>query len=299
MHNFHGKHRKKSYFEGWYLKHQAGGHTVAFIPAYHIDENGNKSVSLQIITNSKAYFIAYPAEQLIVGEKEFYIRIGNSVFQQSGLTIDIHEDTLHMEGTLLYQAFRPLKSDIMGPFRFVPHMQCSHGVISKGHGLSGNLTINGITYSFDSGTGYIETDRGSSFPKSYIWTQCNCFQDADCSIMMSSADIPLGPARFRGCISFVQYQGKEYRLATYTGGLTEQYSPTCLSLRQGTHILRATVLEEHPLELRSPINGRMNERIRESAACTIRYEFFAQNRLIFDLTSKQASFEFTKSQERG
>ena len=67
----------------------------------------------------------------------------------------------------------------MGPFRFLPGMECSHGVISMGHALEGTLTLNGAVLDFAGGTGYVETDRGRSFPSAYLWTQC-AWREARC-----------------------------------------------------------------------------------------------------------------------
>ena len=47
---FHGAHRKHSYFEGWYLKHQTDSTSISLIPAFHRDKNGSPSVSIQIIS---------------------------------------------------------------------------------------------------------------------------------------------------------------------------------------------------------------------------------------------------------
>ena len=55
----------------------------------------------------------------------------------------------------------------MGPFRFIAGMECSHGVISMMHSLEGTIEINGEIVDFSGGTGYIETDRGRSFPSAY------------------------------------------------------------------------------------------------------------------------------------
>lgn len=44
---FHGIGKKGPYFEGWYLKHQNKGKTIAFIPAVHADKEGNWTASIQ------------------------------------------------------------------------------------------------------------------------------------------------------------------------------------------------------------------------------------------------------------
>lgn len=60
----------------------------------------------------------------------------------------------------------------------------------------------------------MEGDRGYSFPRNYVWTQCS-FPDG--ALMLSIADIPIGGFHFTGVISIVLLHGKEYRLATYLG----------------------------------------------------------------------------------
>ena len=100
----------------------------------------------------------------------------------------------------------------MGPFRYVPFMECRHSVVSMKHTVNGSININGKAYSFDNAAGYIEGDRGYSFPKRYIWTQC-IFENG--SLMLSVADIPFGLFSFTGIIGIIHVNKKEYRFATY------------------------------------------------------------------------------------
>lgn len=292
MRNFHGARKTSRYFEGWYIKHQNKGRTIAFIPAFHVNETGKKSASLQVVTDTEAYYFEYPASEFEAFEQSFFVRLGKSSFSRAGCHIDIHEPELTIQGDILYGPFQEIRGDIMGPFAYLPYMQCSHGIVSMGHTLSGGLFVNGTIVDFSGGAGYIETDRGRSFPKEYLWTQCNIFGGEDVSIMASCADIPIGKKAFRGCICSVRHHGTEYRLATYRGVNIDLYAPKSLILSQGSHQLRISLLEEHPLTLRCPVSGAMDGRIRESAACKVRYEFLEHGTALFDLTSDRASFEF-------
>lgn len=291
MRYFHGHNKNNSYFEGWYLKHQIAEQTAAFIPAFHVDENGQRSASLQIITNTCSYNVNYTANDFMAKADTFYVKVGNNIFGSGGCHIDVNTDSIKIFGDIVYGFPKQLKSDIMGPFRFIPRMQCSHGVISMGHKLTGSLNINGRIVDFSGGDGYIETDRGSSFPKNYIWTQCNRFDGINCSIMASVADIPMGPFEFQGCICAVMYDDVEYRMATYNGVKIEDSSDKGLTLTQGDKRLKIKLLKENSFELRSPNNGKMSGLIRESAQCKVRYEFSIGGKQIFDLTGGQASFE--------
>ena len=50
---YHGATRRRSYFEGWYLKHQTqSGRALSLIPALHIDAEGRRTASLQVITEN-------------------------------------------------------------------------------------------------------------------------------------------------------------------------------------------------------------------------------------------------------
>ena len=53
---------------------------------------------------------------------------------------------------------------VMGPFSFVPFMECYHGVVNIDHKISGSLMINNEEIDFTDGYGYIEKDWGKSFP---------------------------------------------------------------------------------------------------------------------------------------
>ena len=68
-------------------------------------------------------------------------------------------------------------------------MECRHGVLSMAHTLQGSVRMDGYVHSFEGGLGYVEKDSGTSFPRSYLWMQCNDFPSA-CSIMISIAHIP-------------------------------------------------------------------------------------------------------------
>ena len=213
---FRGRTKTGPYFEGWYFKHQnPQGQTLALIPAFHIDREGHCTASLQVISKNQTWWLEYPEAQLQVSRQPFQVQIGASSFGGQGIDLHIQQDNLSLCGSLHYGPFTALRSDIMGPFRFFAGMQCAHGVISMGHSLEGALELNGECLDFSGGTGYIETDRGRSFPSKYLWTQCVWGGPERGSLMLAIATIPLPVGGFTGCICSVLYHGQEYRLATY------------------------------------------------------------------------------------
>lgn len=282
------------YFEGWYFKHQnRQGQILALIPAFHTDREGRRTASLQVISGDRSWWLEYPEAQ--VSRQPFQVQIGRCCFGSRGMELQIRREGLSLQGALQYGPFTPLRSDIMGPFRFFAGMQCSHGVISMGHSLSGTLELNGERLDFTGGTGYIETDRGRSFPSRYLWTQCVWDGAEQGSLMLAIAAIPLPVGSFTGCICSVLYQGREYRLATYRGARIEAWSPSGAAIRQGKYRLEAELLNEQRQPLRAPVEGSMERTIHESLRAEVHCRFRQGNRLLFQHTDPCASFEYSRA----
>jgi tocopherol cyclase len=287
-----GGHALPNFFEGWYFKQQAGNDIAAFIPAVHTPSGGKPSASLQIVTQDAAYQAELPVESLKADRRGLAISTGKNVFSKTGLALDIETPDVSVKGRLIYGQLRRLKYDIMGPFKFVPFMECRHSIFSMTHSVSGSIAINGKLLDFNDGTGYIEGDRGVSFPKRYVWTQCSWFDAGPCSLMLSAADIPMAGRRFTGIIGAVYWHGREYRLATYCGARVSALGGGALSVRQGRYTLEAKLLKANEVSLRAPVSGHMKRLIKESLACTASYQFMEDQHVLFDFTADNAGFEY-------
>lgn len=288
MKYYHGTKQKGQYFEGWYFKHRKNNDFLALIPAVHIDKSGHKSASLQIITDNDSHWIEYPDSEFTAFENCFRVQVGNSVFSSEGARLNVESGDISLHGEVRYGAFTPLRYDIMGPFRFFD-MQCSHGVLSLNHTLSGTLTLSGRKLDFSDGVGYIETDRGRSFPNSYLWTQC--VWDAN-SIMLSVAEIPTFAGKFTGCICSVLYGGREWRLATYLGACIKSLSKTGVEIQQGKYRFTVEIERQKGQPLRAPVMGNMERVIRENLSTVATYRFWRGEELIFE-HSDLSSFEYS------
>lgn len=196
-----------------------------------------------------------------------------------------------ISGEIRYGPFAPLGSDIMGPFRFFP-MECRHGVLSMAHSLQGGIVMDGNLHSFDGGLGYAETDSGTSFPRAYLWMQCNHFPES-CSIMISIAHIPFCGGSFCGCICGILYQGREYRLATYRGVRIRAFAPEHICLSQDSLLLELDMVPLHVgYPLSAPQWGKMTSMIRETCNVHLRARLWKKGKPIFDLQSDHAAYEF-------
>ena len=271
-------------FLGWYFKHQKGDDLLAFIPG-----RARSGAFVQMLTAEGSRQFDVPALSLDGG----VIRAGDCAFSARGCRIRLPGVT----GEIAYGPLTPLAGDIMGPFRFFP-MECRHGVISMAHALGGSVRIDGTAHDFSGGSGYIEMDGGTSFPRSYLWLQCNDFPEP-CSVMASVAAVPFCGVRFPGCIAAVLYRGREYRLATYRGVRILAAGPEHICLSQGKLLLEIDARPAdggHPL--RSPLRGRMTGCIRESGNAAVRVRLFDRGRPVLDLCSGRAAYEFVPPETR-
>ena len=290
MRSFHGRRGKYPYFEGWYLKHQYAGGMIAFIPAFHADMTGKWTASIQVITEKGTWCFAYPMEVCSIKKGRFQVKIGDNIFTEKGCVIKLESEEMTISGHLLYGSFLRIRGDIMGPFRYLPFMECRHSVLSMGHSVRGHLKINGQMRSM-SGHGYVEGDRGHSFPEHYLWTQSFLDSRGKDSIMLSIADIPMWGVHFCGCICSIYFEGQEYRMATYRGGRIKKYRNGEAILKQGIYQLRVSKLSDNEFELQAPTGGVMSRVIKEHPSCAVRYQFWKGKNKVFDIMCSRASFE--------
>lgn len=275
-----------NYFCGWYYRCQSDTQTLAIIPSVHKTKEGD-FCAIQLITDTVAFHVPFPYRDFRKDGSQ--IEIGLNRFGDEGIHLNIHTPDLLAIGDLRFGSFSPLRYDIMGPFRYVPFMQCRHSVFSMKHTVNGEISVNGMPYVFRDGTGYMEGDRGHSFPKEYLWTQCS-FPEG--SLMLSVADIPFGTFRFTGIVGIVYLHGKEYRIATYLGAKPVSITPDEIIVRQRryTLIIKPEVSYGHPLQ--APVGGAMHRTIYEHPACKVYYRFERNRKTLLELDAPNAAFEY-------
>lgn len=276
----------KDSFYGWYMKCQSETQTLAVIPALH--RSGRSGYcSIQVITNNGVWEIPYP-------ESQFYytgssILIGKNHFGKKGMYLSVHRPDFHMEGEVTFGELSPLNYDIMGPLVYVPFLECRHMVWSMRHLVCGRVCINGQEYCFHPGRGYWEGDRGTSFPREYLWSQCS-FPAG--SVMLSVADVPVAGFHITGVIAVIHRKGKEYRLATYLGARIRVLQRQLIRITQGDMELEVRLKEEKGRKLKAPASGKMVRKIYESVACRAFYCFRKGKEILFAFETNRASFEY-------
>lgn len=303
---FQGNKKKKKYFEGWYFKMVSADDSsiLSVIPGISISEDGEtQHAFIQIINGKTAEtdYYSFPIEDFYFSEEKFAVRIGNNYFSEDSLVMNIQNDSTSIVGTIRMSNQVHLSENsrkgIMGWYRFVPFMQCYHGVVSLNHDLSGTLLKNGKSFNFDDGVGYIEKDWGKSMPSAWIWIQSNNFSAENSSFMLSVAHIPWLGSSFTGFLGFfLQDDGTIHRFATYTKAKINVDPASADTLRiaisSKTHTYLLEAYRSKSGLLKAPVEGSMDRRIAESVDAKLLLTVLDENdRVIFQDRTSIAGLE--------
>lgn len=282
---FQGNKKKKGYFEGWYFKMVSwdGQSILSVIPGISLSSDGKEQHAfIQVIDGKTArtFYYTFPIEAFSFSRKEFAIAIGQNYFSANKLSLNLHDDSssfsgeIHMKGLTELPSGGIFNPGIMGWYRFVPFMQCYHGVVSLTHGLEGTLAMDGQVFDFNGGKGYIEKDWGSSMPSAWIWMQSNNFSNSEASFMLSVANIPWLGRSFKGFLGFFYLDGEIRRFATYTNArldMNQKGSDTLqIQIHEKKTIYHIEAIHKSAGLLKAPVGGSMDRRIPESIDATLK-----------------------------
>ncbi len=290
-----------NYFEGWYFKNTSGKNSIAFIPGINIDEKGKKAF-IQVITDSLSSFINYDIVDFKYNSNPFCIQIANNIFSNNRIHIDITDkiNNFKINGDLKYSnninictnAFAP---NIMGPFSYIPYMECNHAILSMRNTINGQIKFKDNVIDFNNGIGYIEKDWGVSFPKSYIWCQGNNFLKSNASFMISVADIPFKILNFRGLICSLIIDNEEYRFTTYNNSKIVKYDIKDnffeIELHKKSYKLNIKSQYNTSQRLVAPVKGTMNKNIFESISAKVLIELKQNEKIVFSDISTNCGLE--------
>lgn len=272
----------------------------SFIPGLASGPGGRRTAFLQMISGEESRFFRFPAESFHTDPEKLLVRVGDSVFSAAGADISVSQGGDRVSGRLRYSAFQPVRRSmycptVMGPFSYLRFLECSHDIISMGHGLAGVLNVNGKTVDFTGGAGYLEQDAGKSFPKAWVWYQSNCFSRPGDGVMLAAARVPVCRFAFPGLLCVCRVGGREYRLATYYGGRLERISRSGdivgIAARQGKDRLEIRIRARGGQELRAPFLGDMSRCILEFPCCDSTVRLTRGGKTILEDRGTCAGFE--------
>lgn len=294
----------KNYFEGWYFKNTNKENGISFIPGININENERKSF-IQVITNKESYYVNYSIEEFKFSDNPFCVKIGKNLFSKTNLHIDIDDrkQNLKINGDIKYTNSKNIKTNlfnpnIMGPFSYIPFMECNHAILGMKNKTYGKININGNKINFDDGIGYIEKDWGCSFPKNYIWCQANNFKNSKASFMLSIANIPFKAFNFRGVICDLIIDDDEYKFTTYNNSKIIKYNVNDkylnITLKKGEYNINIKSKYDKGLNLKAPVKGKMDKYIFENINSKIDITLKKDSQIIFEDTSYNCGLEIVE-----
>jgi hypothetical protein len=317
---FQGNLRRRRYFEGWYFKHMAadGGAVFSFIPGISLTPRGSTAF-VQVIDGAtgRTRWFPYPVDAFSYSRDEFGVSVGKNRFSLRGIDVHLGDGEGDVEAHLAYTGITPMpfslvSPGIMGPYAYVPFMECYHGVGSLDHRVDGEVRVGDRRFDFTAGRGYLEKDWGRSMPLAWIWVQANGFAGPGSCILFSLARIPWLGASFPGFFALLsegEGAGRAgagagpasaapsiHRFASYTGARVTSADlrgrDLSIEIRDRRRVLHLHAERSHEGVLRAPVDGVMERRIAESIDARVRMRLEDhRGRILFEGSGGSAGLE--------
>jgi tocopherol cyclase len=288
FHFHHVINRGGTYFEGWYFKlvDAKGLRPYAIIPGVFLGADAHCFIQVLDGRDGTSDYHRFPLHDFHASPDSFDIRIGRSRFTRSEIFLDIDatETTAQkrVKGKIGCSSWNDwpvtlTSPGVMGPYSFVPFMECNHGILSMDHALTGELSVDEAYTCLEGGRGYVEKDWGRGFPKGYVWAQSNHFAEEGISISASVAQIPWLTGAFCGYLIGFLLRGKLHRFTTYTGASIEHIdvdkNTYRLCVRDRKYRLHLHASRTGGALLHAPYDKQMVERVAETMNSRIELRF--------------------------
>ncbi|UJR09552.1 hypothetical protein I4U23_013788 [Adineta vaga] len=307
------------FFEGWYYKlvFEELKSTIIVIPGVHRSDNDRFTFTMIAYDNTSNFF-RLPFEAFSSSTDEFLVTINDdkNIFSYEKLIVNLQPsstddatESFQMNLTLSSHHTIPdlswLMPGTMGPFSWMPTMQCNHHVLSLQYEVQGSITINQNKSMPVHGVGYLEKDWGYSFPSVWIWGQGNQWEHLPSTISPPSLffSLALIPWYFNlelpGFLVIFEYNDEVYRFNSYLLSLIDD-----LTVDETTNHISFAVYDisfQHKLHISTycenckntpsvllygPRDDRMDKFVREILVRNI-YFNVRLTRLIQNLTTDQ------------
>lgn len=282
---FQGKCKKKRYFEGWYYKltDSQAEKTYSIIPGISIGQWDTHAFIQVLDSDNNVSYFHYNIDDFQFNENKFEIMIGDNYFSKSRIRLNLIGDKMSLQGDLYFKNIMelpktPCRRGVMGPFLYIPSMECYHDIISIQHEIVGHLHISDELVDFTDGIGYIEKDWGRSMPKSWIWFQCNHFQPDDVSLSLNIGRVPCKLGSFTGFIAVFRYRDRVFMFTTYTlariAKLYQYNNKLRICIKDCRFRLDVSITHANSGGIiKAPVDGQMSRSITESVNAVVKVRF--------------------------
>ena len=310
---FHGRGVRGGFFEGWYVKLVSADERArwAIIPGvFRGEDDGVRTdeAFVQVLdgVTGRSWYHAYSPEDFWASTRGFDVRVGPHRFTDRGVHVDLDHLKVDVDYTSPLDPWPVTvrRPGIMGPYAWVPLMECYHGVVSFGHDLRGQVVANSEVVDVDGGRGYIEKDWGRAFPAGYVWLHSAHLQDHPRSCLVASvALIPWVRSTFRGFIVGLRTPDRLRSWATYNGSreiaLAIDDSHVRWSLEGPDGRLDLSAERRRGGLLHAPVRTRMHERVEETLDGVVDVRLTdPDGRVVLDTRASSAGMEVHGDLER-
>ncbi len=307
---FQGEGKIKDYFEGWYFKSvdKAESNAIVIIPGISLAGDPTISHAFIMVIDARdrtMHYFRFPISDFSADKKTFEVAIGKNFFSLHDLRLDLCDGRNVIKAELRFNDIRPwpvrlLSPGVMGWYRFVPLMECYHGVLSFDHDIEGYLSINGDRRDFSGGKGYIEKDWGVSMPSSWIWMQTNHFDEEDVSLSGSIAKIPWLGSFFTGYIFGLWHHGRLYQFTTYDGAKIDKLQVFServeIALENHAYYMEIVADRREGVDIPAPSLGEMTSKVNETLDSRIGIKLYQKKKsglvLVFSGVGRNSGLEF-------
>jgi len=306
---YHGHNKKKDFFEGWYFKISdlEKKNTFAFIPGIFLGNDAKYSHSFIQVVNGrdvKYDYLQYNIEDFIPSKKSLDIKIHQNSFSLKGITLEIREPQIEINGQITFSNIEKWPDTIINPgsmgfYNYLPFMQCYSHVCALDIKLSGTLNINGENMSFDNGKGYIEKNWGKDFPYSWIWVQGNQFENHNVSVSCSIGHIPFPLGSFKGFLAGIMIDGDFYTFTTMNKSnmkIKQRAEDVEIEMKNDKYILNMKVWTKRDrfMTIKGPRGDKMLPLVNETLSGIVEVELkdVKSNEVIFKDITECAGVEY-------
>ena len=204
---YHGKRKKKNFFEGWYFKITDKDHKYAFafiigIIKGKIKEEGHSFIQILDGVKHKFYYLKFSKDCFNYSHKPFSITINNNYFSLNKIILNHYDENIQLCGSLNIVDLVKWPDSIINPgsmgfYNYLLFMECYSHVCCLNANIVGKIMINNIEYDFTGGKLYVEKNWGKRFPENYLWIQANNFLKM-MLLTLSLGKVPLWKYNFNG-----------------------------------------------------------------------------------------------------
>ncbi len=291
--HYQGPRTPQPYFEGWYYKFVFPGRRFAIIPGVSwAPDDPHAFVQWLDGDSGVSHYHRYPVEAFRFGKSRFWIEVADNRFSLSSLAVDI--PSLKADAVILEPTGWPtsvVSPGTMGPYSFVPKMECNHAVLVMDATAAGS--VDGVQYSH--GRCYVEKDWGRSFPKGWVWAQSNSFTKPGVSVTCSVARVPFRNTAFAGFLIGLLADGRLHQFTTYNGARVERVSLTeesvDLTVERRQRRLSLTLHRAGGTVLAAPHDGAMTGRIMETLDAEISVSLEKSGTTLYEGVGSSAGLE--------